>query len=72
MFKALLMLSTEEQIWKDFEESIEDTTTDFDTCLCKHDKKYTDCKEKSEICQDCGVVFFNYILVTNEWNKYKN
>ena len=76
MFKALLMLSTEEQIWKDFEESIEDinedTTTDFDNCLCKHVKKYTDCKEKSEICQDCGVVFFNYILETNEWNTYKN
>ena len=72
MFKALLMLSTEEQIWKDFEESIEDNTTDFDNCLCKHVKKYTDCKEKSEICQDCGVVFLNYILETNEWNTYKN
>jgi transcription initiation factor TFIIIB Brf1 subunit/transcription initiation factor TFIIB len=71
--KALLMVSTEEQIWKDYENIIiENTIIEPDNCLCKHPKKFMDDKEKSEICQDCGVVFFTSIFETNEWNTYKN
>jgi len=67
------MISTEEQIWKDYENTIiENTIIESDNCLCKHLKKFMDDKEKSEICQDCGVVFFTSIFETNEWNTYKN
>jgi len=72
------MVSTEEQIWKDYENIIientiiENTIIESDNCLCKHLKKFMDDKEKSEICQDCGVVFFTSIFETNEWNTYKN
>ena len=67
------MVSTEEQIWKDYENIIiENTIIEPDNCLCKHPKKFMDDKEKSEICQDCGVVFFTSIFETNEWNTYKN
>jgi transcription initiation factor TFIIIB Brf1 subunit/transcription initiation factor TFIIB len=72
------MVSTEEQIWKDYENIIientiiENTIIESDKCLCKHLKKFMDDKEKSEICQDCGVVFFAAIFETNEWNTYKN
>lgn len=71
------MVSTEEQIWKDYENIIientiiENTIIESDNCLCKHLKKFMDDKEKSEICQDCGVVFTS-IFETNEWNTYKN
>jgi transcription initiation factor TFIIIB Brf1 subunit/transcription initiation factor TFIIB len=66
------MVSTEEQIWKDYENIIiENTIIEPDNCLCKHPKKFMDDKEKSEICQDCGVVFTS-IFETNEWNTYKN
>ena len=67
------MVSTEEQIWKDYENIIiENTIIEPDNCLCKHPKKFMDDKEKSEICQECGVVFFSSIFETNEWNTYKN
>jgi transcription initiation factor TFIIIB Brf1 subunit/transcription initiation factor TFIIB len=66
------MVSTEEQIWKDYENIIiENTIIESDNCLCKHLKKFMDDKEKSEICQDCGMVFTS-IFETNEWNTYKN
>ena len=70
---------SEEQIWKDFEsmliedsyEHIHNNNCDINS-LCKHLKKFIDIKEKSEICQDCGLVFFTSIFETNEWNTYKN
>jgi transcription initiation factor TFIIIB Brf1 subunit/transcription initiation factor TFIIB len=69
------MYSDIEYIWKDFEKilleekCIHETETNN---LCKHVKKFVDSKEKSEICQDCGVVFLTTNFETNEWNTYKN
>ena len=64
------MYSDVDQIWKDVEKifsedlyeykyKCENETSD----LCKHSKKFMDDKEKSEICQDCGVVFNTSIFV---------
>ena len=78
------MLTDVDQIWKDFEKVTLENKSDChdeinfnslcnqDNCNpCKHLKKFID-DEKSEICQDCGIVFFSSIFVSNEWNTYKN
>ena len=67
------MISEVDQIWQDFEKMhIENNCKPENNNLCKHLKKFMDNKEKSEICQDCGVVFFTSIFETAEWNTYKN
>ena len=84
--KSYFMFADMDQIWKDFEElhsennkELENTDCDCKNThkskknynLCKHLKKFIDDKEKSEICQDCGLVFTSS-FVSNEWNSYKN
>jgi transcription initiation factor TFIIIB Brf1 subunit/transcription initiation factor TFIIB len=72
------MVSYEEQIWKDLEKILNESKceskceSNCESNLCKHLKKFVDNKEKSEICQDCGVVFFTSIFEMAEWNTYKN
>ena len=68
------MVSYEEQIWKDLEKILNENKCESkcESNLCKHLKKFIDNKEKSEICQDCGVVFFTSIFEIAEWNTYKN
>lgn len=68
------MFSSEEQIWNDFEKMLNENKceTKCEINLCKHLKKFVDNKEKSEVCQECGVVIFTSIYVSNEWNTYKN
>jgi len=73
------MYSDVDQIWKDVEKIFSEDLYEYKykcenetSGLCKHNKKFMDDKEKSEICQDCGVVFNTSIFESNEWNSYKN